>query len=659
MMSIKVFHVKVLLFAFILKAVPLHGSTNNPLNTLRQQIVPFLEKYCYDCHGDGSDKGDLAFDSFASENALFEDKNLWMAVLDNVRAGLMPPHKAHKLQDQPTESEIDLLADWVKYGAFAIDSTDPDPGFVVTRRLNRIEYQNTVRDLLGIEFKAEIEFPPDDTGNGFDNNGEVLTVSTLLIEKYLNAAEKIVERVMAKESKGDSIQPYARIFTEGPIPSALPARDLYSTKILARFAKQAFRRPVEPSKLSQLVRVAHLVYSQPDRTFEEGIGHAMMTVLSSPLFLYRIEEVAQTSSKESFPGLDEYSLASRLSYFLWSTMPDEDLMQLADRGDLRKELSKQVMRMLKDPRTLQGIVKHFTGQWLQARDVITVEINGKAVLGKGPVNGNRKTKYDFDGKIRRALQTETEMFFEYVLLQDRSVLDFIDSNYTFLNEQLAEHYDIPGVKGENFRQVELSIGSARGGVLTQGTVLAVTSNPTRTSPVKRGVFILENFLGTPPPPPPPDIPELETVQDKLKNQNLTTGEMLALHRQQKICRSCHDRMDPIGLAFENFIPMGNWRQEEMEKVIDSSGQLITGEVFSDVGDLKKVLATDRKMDFYRCLTKKMLSYALGRGLDYRDTHVIDRITNRLDQNNGEISALIHGIIESAPFQKQGTQLSHE
>lgn len=622
----------------------------------RRQVLPILEKHCYECHGDGSDKGQVAFDSFASDAELLEKTDLWSAVLDNVRAGLMPPKKGGDEDSRPTGAEINLLEDWIKYQAFGIDPEDPNPGYVVARRLNRIDYQNTIRDLMGFDFSAEIEFPPDDTGNGFDNNGEVLTVSTLLIEKYLNAAELIVKGAMPKSPMKETDPSYTRFFPDGPAPQDLVARDVYAGKVLGQFSKRAFRRPVEDRKVTQLVGMARRIYEQPNRTFEDGIGRAMMAVLGSPRFLFRIEESNPSTETERYPVLDEYALASRLSYFLWSTMPDEELIELADRGDLRRELTKQVFRMLKDPKASQGIVRNFTGQWLQVRDVITVEINGKAVLGKGKVNGNRKTKYDFDGKIRQVMRTETEMYFGHVMREDRSVLEFLDSDYTFLNEKLAQQYDIPNVEGDEFRMVKLPPGSPRGGVLTQGTVLAVTSNPTRTSPVKRGVFVLENILGTPPPPPPSDVPELEAALDEFKERKPTNGEMLAFHRSKKICRSCHDRMDPLGLAFENFIPMGNWRDEEAGQAIDPSGQLITGERFNNVRELKRILATDRSMDFYRCLTKKMLSYALGRGLDYRDTHVIDSIVDRLALENGRISALITGIIESAPFQKRGTRL---
>jgi len=612
-------------------------------------IEPFISNYCSDCHGDGISKGGISLDMFASEAEILGRTDLWEKVLINVRSGLMPPREGVEADFLPTEEEIQVLADWIKFKAFDLDPQLVDPGHVVPRRLNRIEYQNTIRDLLGYKFKATEAFPPDDTGDGFDNNGEVLTLSTLLIEKYLTAAEAIVTGAVAKAADDEAPRFFSqRASLPGPVK-----RDTYTRHILAQFTTRAFRRPVEAQKLEQLVGIARSFYAQPGVTFEEGISRAMMAVLVSPRFLFRLETPKPRNQDGSYPEIDEFELASRLSYFLWSSMPDQELFDLAGRGELRHHLPAQIARMLQDDKIEQGLVENFTGQWLQTRDVITVEINGKAVLKKGPTFGNRKTKYDFNNEIRNDMQKETELYFEHVLREDRSVLEFLDSDYTFLNERLAKQYGIVGVEGEKFRHVQLPADSQRGGVLTQGTVLAVTSNPTRTSPVKRGVFILENILGTPPPPPPPDIPELEAAIEELGGDTPTLRETLALHREAAVCSSCHNRMDPLGLAFENFIPMGQWRDEDNGKQIDASGRLITGEAFTNARDLKKILANERRMDFYRCLTTKLMTYALGRSLNHRDTHVVDSISDSLEHDNGRISTLIISVIESPQFQKQG------
>lgn len=613
-------------------------------------IQPILDQHCFDCHGYGSSEGGVAFDKIANNVDSKQQHKVWLAVLDNVRAGLMPPPNEIDPEDRPSQVEIDQLVHWIKFTAFAIDPEMPNPGSVAPRRLNRIEYQNTIRDLMDFKFQADREFPPDDTGGGFDNNSDVLTLSTLLIEKYLAAAETIVLDAVP-QSTGKNNKHYLRFFPDGTPPTDTDARDQYADKILEQFASRAFRRPVERSKTEQLTQLARSIYSEPDKSFEQGISRAMMAVLASPRFLFRVDTTLTSDPESTYPLLDEYSLASRLSYFLWSTMPDQELLDLAQEKRLRKELPSQVQRMLADPKTATGLVRNFTGQWLKTRDIDSVEINGKAVLGKGKVNGNRRTKYDFDGKIRSAMRKETERYFAYILSEDRSILEFIDSDYAFLNERLAKQYEIADVKGDKFRLVKLPADSYRGGVLTQGSVLAVTSNPTRTSPVKRGVFILENILGTPPPPPPPNVAELEVSLGESEQEEPTLGDALALHREQTACSSCHDRMDPLGLAFENFLPMGTWRDKEAGKPIQTSGRLITGETFQDVRELKRVLTNERRIDFYRCMSKKIMTYAIGRALSHQDTDAIDRIVERTTKADGRFSQLIMAVIDSPQFQK--------
>lgn len=777
-----------------------------------QQIKPLLVNYCYDCHGDGISKGKVSFDRFGSDTEMLANRALWVAALKNVRAGLMPADDGPR----PTAAEIELLASWVKYDALGLKPGQPDPGRVVLRRLNRVEYGNTIRDLMGIEFASEVEFPPDDTGLGFDNLGEVLTVSPLLLEKYLQAAEEIVDKAVprtprvpirrsvssrdfqlesrsapegatapaggsrdslnvrrggkathtftvaqtgtyqlaleasvrstfdfdtsrgtlvlsvdGREMKRQEIvwgtkpvifddklpwtggphvvtvelqpaatqlpnpedppprpeaaaQPaaqrrppparsvdvrltaqltgpletqhwvppenYRRFFPEDP-PAGFAARDVYARRILQDFATRAFRRPVDEGKVSQLAAIARGVYAEPGGRFEDGIARAMMGVLASPRFLFRLEEPVAGQAGMPVAPIDEFALASRLSYFLWSSMPDAELFALAGRGELRRSLSAQVARMLKDPKS-QAFVRNFPGQWLQARDIETVPINARAILGAGDARGNRASHIDLDSAMRKAMRAETEMTFDYVLREDRSVLELIDSDYTFLNARLATHYGIPGVEGDQLRRVILPAGSPRGGVLTQGTVLAVTSNPTRTSPVKRGLFILENILGTPPPPAPPDIPPLEDSAKDASGKELPLRVALAQHRSNALCSSCHSRMDPLGFALENFNAMGNWRDLDAAQPIDPAGQLATGEPFADVRELKRILVTDRRIDFYRCLTEKLLTYALGRGLDDHDIETVDLIVARLEQDKGRFSTLLTGVIESVPFQLQ-------
>jgi hypothetical protein len=426
------------------------------------------------------------------------------------------------------------------------------------------------------------------------------------------------------------------------------------------------------------------------QTFESGIGRAMTAVLASPRFLFR-EEQADAGSPGAHPSIDQYSLASRLSYFFWSSMPDDELFQLAGQQKLRENLAAQVKRLQSDSRSKE-MTRHFLGQWLQARDIDSVNINAFAVMSRdekadpemdrrrarfrelrqknfSDLTAEEKTEledarkafssgfrrfsqYELNGELRRAMRQETEMLFEYILREDRSLLELLDCDYTFLNERLAKHYGIGDVQGTDMRRVQLPADSPRGGILTQGTVLAITSNPDRTSPVKRGLFILDNLLGSPPPPPPPDIPTLEDSAKKITGRTPTLREALEVHRSDALCNSCHNRMDPLGLALENFNALGIFRESRPDRPIDVSGTLLTGESFESVRQLKHILATERRLDFYRCITEKLLTYALGRGLEYYDVATVDGIVDRLERENGRPSALLSGIIESAPFQKR-------
>ncbi len=759
-----------------------YGAEGSAVARFQEEIQPLLIDYCYRCHAEGMSKGGVAFDEGGSDEALVKRRDLWWAVLKNVRAGIMPPAG----KPQPAAKEVEVLADWIKHDVFGIDPKDPDPGRVTIRRLNRVEYHNTIRDLMGIEFKAEEEFPPDDTGYGFDNIGDVLSVSPLLLEKYFQAAESIVKaavptaarltperayrgiefrgteksqngdilpfskpakvsRSLGTEFGGDyrlhlelavkgpykldpgrctvvfkiddrerlreaynglasktfrytidehlaagdhqmsfelkpeepkagavdlrivsvrvqgpmdaahRVKPpnYGRFFPRDEAPASDPERRRYAREVLGRFAGRAYRRPVDDRTLDRLVAVADSFYRQPGKTFEEGTAQAMVGVLASPRFLFRVESVMPGRSNRPHAPIDEYALASRLSYFLWSTMPDDELFGLAERGCLRAELPRQVKRMLADPRG-KALTQNFVGQWLEVRDLDGMYFNEGAILRREGIRlrGAATERNVLTRDVRRAMRSETEMAFEYVAREDRSILEWVDCDYTFLNAKLAKHYGIPGVEGSEVRKVTLPKESPRGGVLTHGSVLAVTSNPARTSPVKRGQFILDNILGTPAPPPPPDIPALEASKKEFKDRTPTTRELMALHRSKPLCSACHSRMDPLGLALDNFNALGMWREAEEKQPIDASGRLITGESFHDVRDLKKILKERHRLDFYRCITEKLLTYALGRGLDYNDVETVDRIVGRLDREGGRFSVLLMGVIESASFQQR-------
>jgi hypothetical protein len=765
-----------------LLACSARGAESRAVTRFQDEIQPLLIDYCYRCHAEGMKKGEVAFDQAGSDEALVKRRELWWAVLKNVRAGIMPPAG----KPRPDAKEVELLADWIKHDVFAIDAKDPDPGRVTIRRLNRVEYHNTIHDLMGFDFKAEEEFPPDDTGYGFDNIGDVLTVSPLLLEKYFQAAETIVKAAVPTSSRltpersykgvefrgpeksqnGDSLEfskpaqvsrslsnefagdyrlalelavkgpykldpgrctvvfqldgkerwhetfnglasktfhytidahladgdhkmafeltpgepkagavelrivsvrvqgpldaqhrtkppGYGRFFPRDDAPTSLEDRRRYAREVLGRFAARAFRRPVDDRTLDRLVTLAESIYGQSGKRFEEGAAQAMVAVLASPRFLFRVEDVVPGRSDRPHAPIDEYALASRLSYFLWSTMPDDELLKLAEQGRLRAEMPKQVKRMLADPRG-KALTENFVGQWLEVRDLSGIYFNERAILRREGIRlqGADTNRNVLTTDVRRAMRNETEMAFEYVAREDRSILEWVDCDYTFLNAKLAKVYGISGVEGSEMRKVTLPKDSPRGGVLTHGSVLAVTSNPARTSPVKRGQFVLDNILGTPAPPPPPDIPALEDAKKEFKDRQPTTRELMEMHRSKPLCSACHSRMDPLGLALDNFNPLGMWREQEDKQPIDSSGRLITGETFKGVRDLKKILREQHRLDVYRCITEKLLTYALGRGLEYTDVETVDRIVERLDHDGGRFSSLLMGTIESAPFQQR-------
>ncbi|HTL68953.1 MAG TPA: DUF1592 domain-containing protein [Lacunisphaera sp.] len=842
----------------------LRGDADAPLRSFRRDIQPVLEEYCYDCHGDGAKKGGVRLDGFATDAAI-TDHALWLRVMKNVRAGIMPPAE----EPRPPAADVAKLMHWIKVEAFGLDLQHPDPGRVTVRRLNRVEYRNTIRDLIGVDYDTEKEFPPDDTGQGFDNLADVLTISPMLLERYLDAAQTIVAEAVPTQpravaevalrgrdfatikvdapatlaaapgalvaensetsaptpapmtpavgpfkrpvpqvagegldlsyytpaivatryavkyggqyqvtinlraiesyvddqfdlnrcrllfkadgetlfnqefvregdksfeftfdrtwTKGEhelafEVQPvgpdrdqkrmlrvrinavtihgplaetywvqpkaYARFFPR-KVPWRTAARHAYAAELLRDFATRAYRRPADPATVERLAAMADQVAAQPRGTFEAGVAQAMVAVLASPRFIFREEDVEPPRPGQAYPEIDEYALASRLSYFFWSSMPDTELFRLAGAHRLRAELPAQIDRMLRD-RKAHEFIRNFTGQWLEARDIGNVQINSfdvylrehpnpaveaaqatfrrinqipedqRTPAQKAAFAEARQTflgflhapRPDLNWRLRDAMRRETEMVFARVINEDRSLLELIDSNYTYLNEELAKHYGIPGVTGPEMRLVTLPPGSPRGGVLTQGTVLAVTSNPTRTSPVKRGVFVLDAILGARPPPPPPNIPALEDAASPEKLRQMSLRENLALHASNKMCASCHSRMDPLGLALENFNAMGAWRDSEFNRPIEPAGRLITGEKFADVRELKHILAHQHRRDFYYCFAQKLLTYALGRSLEYYDTETIDELVAKLEAAGGRPSALLQGIVMSAPFQQR-------
>ena len=594
------------------------------------RIQPLLSQYCYDCHGEGAAEGGLAYDEYDSVDALVGNKKLWGKVWDNVLTETMPPADMPQL----SAAERKLLSRWIARSIFDYDPANPDPGRVTIRRLNRYEYRYAVRDLLGIDFPVREHFPVDDTGYGFDTIGDVLTVSPPLIEKYFEAAEAIADQVVVQLTKKQTAT-YKKVYSNESPPTEQEAQIAFARKVIHRLATRAFRRPVDKVTYEKLMQLAEAALKQEQVSLEEAISRTTIAILVSPHFLLRAEyQPAAGSQSDVFP-LDDYALAARLSFFLWSSIPDQTLFQLASEGRLHGELRSQVKRMLADAKA-DRFARSFVGQWLRTREVEGVHKEQEL----------RETL----GHLRPIMRRETEMFFAHVMRSDVDVMELITADYSFLDEQLAEYYGVPGVEGKRMRRVRFPEYHPRGGVLTHGSILLVTSNPDRSSPVKRGRFILDNILGTPSPPAPPDVPDLEEVT-KGVSWHMSLREQLALHREDPVCASCHDRMDPLGLGLENFDAIGLWREDEDGFPIDASGELASGEKFTGIEQLREILGQKRRL-FYRCLTRKLMIYALGRGIDYTDTPVVEEIVEKMLDEDASFLTLLLGIVESPQFQMQ-------
>jgi hypothetical protein len=727
----------------------------------RANVQPVFENYCYDCHGDGLKKGEFALDTYQDIDSMIAHRDVWKRVREHIDLRLMPPPD----EDSPTDAERKELLAWIDAAVFPVDPENPDPGHVTLRRLNRNEYQNTLTDLLAVRVDVASLLPPDDSGHGFDNNGDVLTISPLHMERYLDAARAALDaathlgpmpvpnrRVPGKDLKGDGYRaddawllfsngeagtsfPVSRgghyritvtasgtpadhvapefalkvngeslvqwktdkpehrsesfrheftmedgkslhvavsfindvwfpehedagqrdrnlyihsIALEGPLdgpppdkpashrriygePLAGESKAEYMTRVLEDFGRKAFRRPPHEGEIER-----YLTFMQVADAHGEGMEHAIRMALEamlvSPAFLFR-EEPASGGSSGGKMLITEHALASRLSYFLWSSMPDEELLALADQGKLRARLGSEIERMIRSEKS-EALISNFAGQWLQLRDMHSV-------------SPSRQHFTDFDGKITQDMRRETEALFRHVLRENLPVRTLLDADFTFINQRLAKHYGIAGVEGGEFRRVSLE-GTPRRGILNHASILTLTSYPTRTSPVLRGKFILENILDTPPPPPPPNIPQLEAPENR--GDTLSLREQMERHRNDPACSSCHALMDPIGFGLENFDGVGAWRDDEHKRPIDPSGTLATGESFVTAEELRRILAVEYEPQFRRALASKLLTYALGRGTDWFDRPAMDGIVMRASADGGRFQTLIRAVVESVPFQ---------
>jgi Protein of unknown function (DUF1592)/Protein of unknown function (DUF1588)/Protein of unknown function (DUF1587)/Protein of unknown function (DUF1585)/Protein of unknown function (DUF1595)/Ca-dependent carbohydrate-binding module xylan-binding len=759
------------LFSFYLAsallAVPVAAPAQAPAaKGFAKDILPVMQKYCWDCHGDGAHKGELNFDKYLDEKSVVADRKIWAGVLFHIDQWTMPPAKK---SEQPTAQERDFLTKYLDQLLNPVDAANPDPGRVTIRRLNRVEYNNTMRDLLGVDIRPADDFPEDDTGYGFDNIGDVLALPPILMERYLTAADRVLNaaipppppepalaafpgkdltgqgfeddggrllafngecgtefsapvggeyvvrakvwaspggserakidltsgtRVISKAdvsaadrgkpqtvegtvklAKGgnrigvrflnDFYDPNApdpakadrnlwvtamevegpfkvdplplnetarRIFTPG---AALGDNEAGARAILQQFANRCYRRAALPAEVDRLLTIYKMARGRGE-PHPGALRVAMKAIMISPYFIYRMEWQPEANNRSKVVDIDDFALATRLSYWLWSSTPDDELLSLSFRKQLRPNLNAQVLRMLQDPKA-RALAENFGGQWLELRTL--------------NVAAPDKDRFpDYTPELAKAMRQETEEFFHNIVRENRSVLEFLSGGYTFLNERLAKYYGITGISGDQFRKVDLDPKYQRSGVLTHASVLTVTSDPTRTSPVKRGKWVLENLLGITPPPPPPNVPALEEG-----GHGELTGSVrqrLEAHRSKPGCASCHALMDPIGFGLENFNAIGQWRDKDGSFPVDSAGVLTTGQKFSNAGELSKILLTDRRDAFLHALVNKMLTYALGRGTEAYDRPAVEAILARMAKENNSFQSLVLGISESLPFQKR-------
>jgi mono/diheme cytochrome c family protein len=789
-----------------------------PAGNFETVVRSFVSQNCFTCHGNKKQEKGLNLESFETAASLVEHVDKWEEVIGKLRGKEMPPLE----EEQPPEEQRQAVAAWLEAELQRIErTTPPDPGRVTARRLNRNEYNNTIKELLGVDVRPADDFPQDDAGYGFDNIADVLSLSPVLMEKYVAAADRVTRQALfgpprmeptlvrlrsegrrvnelrsvpasydatglslpnafhamhripvdgeyvirvvlgglrpkssmpvaitlwvdekelqttthdqegaasfaddRQDFGGQAVQFRVRLTAgdrwisvaipriyEGlparyngpnpstrpdtprefrPPPNATPERialfkkrfeeagaelakiplngvrvnavevggpyqyakgpskasiqkiytcghaagahqPICTSRIVTSFARRAFRRPVTARELEKYIALAERAQKE-EGSFDEGLAVGLQAILVSPDFLFRIERDRPAAGKATAVKISPHELATRLSYFLWASMPDAELRRAADTGTLRDPqiLAYHVRRMLRDPRS-RALAENFGGQWLQFRALESL-------------TRDRDKFPEFEDYVRLSMRRETELFVDHIIRTDRSVLDFITGRYSFLNERLARHYKVDGVVGPQFRRVDLT-GTPRGGVVTHGSVLAVSSYATRTSPVLRGKWVLDNLLNAPPPEPPPDVPNLD---ETTIGTSASMREQLEQHRKNAICASCHRRMDPLGFGLENFDAVGAWRTTDGKFPNDASGLLPDGRTFTGPVELRTILASEREA-FARAITSKLLTYALGRGLERYDAKTVKLIASRLPQHDYRFSGLVLEIVNSLPF----------
>jgi len=591
------------------------------MKAFRDQVTPFLKNYCMECHGDKrSKKGDVSFIGVFARPGAGEFRKQWQATLANVKDHSMPPEDAKK---QPTDEERKKFLEWIPKVKYL---NPKDPGAFVIRRLNKVEYGNTLRDFLGVDPSVAKDLPDEVPGEGYLN-----TLSPLQTEQYLVIANEALNGALGPKD-GPITDKQKQLF--GATPAAEKEYREATKKVARSLARSAYRRPATEQEVEVLLSVFDLA-RENKLDYQASLRLTLKAVLVSPQFLF-ITPAKEPPADQTIVPLDDYQLASRLSYFLWSTMPDAELSALAEGGKLNEPatLRAQVKRMLLDQRS-QALFDGFGAQWLGIGGLKEKQFDPKKFPEMKPA-------------LRTAMYDEVRLFFDSIVRENRSIVDFINGDYTFVNESLAKVYGLKEkVSGPQMRRVQLT-DSNRGGILGMPGTLAMTSFPERTSAVKRGAWVLEQVLGEHIPPAPPNVPALEK-QDKKKVANLTLRQRTELHRTDAVCANCHKVMDPIGFGLENFDAIGRWRdKDESGGPIDAGGELPGGKKFSSPKELKAIVA-ERKADIARNLAEKLLAYALCRQLEGYDQIVVDRLLENLGKDDDRMQTLIMEVVTSYPF----------
>ena len=586
----------------------------------RDRVTPFIKAYCIDCHSNKrpTEAGVNFSPALKSPgHAAFSEQ--WKRAIARVKAHDMPPEG----MEQPNALDREMFSDWLAMVKFL---SPKDPGPFVIRRLTKTEYGNTLRDLFGVDPAIADELPEEVSGEGYLNS-----LSPLQLEQYLSIAQKVVDQVLAPEGA-----PPTKM--QKRLLGALPAHEedarAAARRVAQSLARKAYRRPPSEAELEVLLQV-FVLGKQNNLNYRESVRLMLKAMLVSPQFLF-ITPAEEVRPDVEIVPLDDHQLASRLSYLLWATMPDDELMALADSGKLQEPpiLKAQVKRLLMDPRS-RALFDGFGAQWL-----------GVGKLQQQTFDPDKFPQ--MTGEMRLAMYDEVRLLFESIVRENRNIVDFVDSDYTFLNENLASIYGLEKtVTGPKMRKVRLS-DQNRGGVLGMPGVLAATSFPNRTSPVKRGVWVLEQVLGDHVPSAPPDVPALE-AQDEKSVANLTLRERTELHRTNPVCANCHTILDPIGFGLENFDAIGRWRdRDDNGEAIDASGELPGGKRFSKPQELKTIIV-GRLDNVSRNLVERLLAYALCRKLEGYDEIVVDDLMRDITRDGYRMQTLITAVVTSYPF----------